>query len=136
VSLVFTEAHEFGHNAQANSAIPYSDPQSELLADRLAGAYAAHLHRQGIVLSDRPFYGAGKIEPSRSPCPDDDMRAFRQYLESIADPDASKLFRPLRFHGLGVPIFHGTAEERWKAFYEGYRSGIPADVFRFRSNTR
>jgi len=136
VSLVFTESHEFGHNAQENSAIPYSDPQSELLADRLAGAYVAHLHSQRIVLSDQPFYGAGKIEPGRSPCPEDDLRAFRQYVESSGDPDLSKAFRSLPFHGLGAPIFHGTGEERWRAFYEGYKNGIPPDLFRFGSNVR
>jgi len=28
------------------------------------------------------------------------------------------------------------AAERWNAFYDGYRSGIAPDVFRFRTNIR
>jgi hypothetical protein len=130
--------HEFGHSVEDNVSRKFrSDPEREFLADRLAGVYLAHLHRQGIVVSDRPFAASGSQGPRRSPCPEDGVRAVRAFLtgaEDMGDPGLAVFFRGWVGHSigkmLGMPDMHGFGAERWVAFRDGYRNGIPPDLFR------
>ena len=131
VIVVEIMAHEFGHNAELKAKGQFSeDPQRELLADRLAGAYIAYLHHKGVVVGDQPFGVAGM---QGSPCPDDDIRAIRAALTEAGDPRLGLIFEYGFMHKvgkvLGAPDFHGSGAERWTAFWRGYTTGIPSELF-------
>jgi len=138
VAVVGEMAHEFGHKAEFKAKGQFSrDLQRELLATQLAGAYIADLHRRGIVTGDRSFGASGTQGSRRSPCPqddrDDDIRAIEAWLRSAGDPDFAIAFRgPLHDFGksfLGMPDLHGSGTEQWNAFWDGYKNGIPPELF-------
>jgi hypothetical protein len=138
VAVVGVMAHEFGHKAEFKAKRQVSrDLQRELLATQLAGAYIADLHRRGIVSGDRSFGASGTQGSRRSPCPqddrDDDIRAIEAWLRSAGDPDLAIYFRGSWQHdvgkSVGMPDSYGSGTEQWNAFWDGYKNGIPPELF-------
>jgi uncharacterized protein len=99
--LFYLLGHEYAHGIQVRLGINYQYTiQQELQADCLAGAYIGDSVRSGALTLD-----------------EGDLDEFREGLLAVGDDPSQPWF---------APGAHGTAEQRTKAFFDGYEQSVNA----------